>query len=513
MGAASRIIKNTGWLYAKMAITMIISLYTTRLILNGLGASDFGIYNIVGGAIAMLGFINSSMASSTQRFMSYAAGEGYLERQKNIFNISYIIHIFLGLVAVIAFIIVGFFLFNGILNIPEERKHAAIAVYGSLIVSTFFSMISVPYEAVMNAHENMKYFAIVGVVESLMKLTVAFAVLYSPFDKLIYYGVLMAVIPVVTLTIMRIYCHCKYEECKISFYKYWDKKLAKEMTSFAGWGLMSSIAAMVTMQGMSILLNIFGGVVVNAAHGIANQLAGQLMVFSNNMLKALNPVLVKSCGAGENEKMLALSSTGNKLSFLIFSFFAVPFIIEMPYILGIWLKTPPEWAVLFVRLVLIRQMISQTYVTLETCISATGRIREMATANTVIWVAPLPISFFLYKLGCPIYTIYIVLIGTAFVRGANSMYFCKKLCGLSIFSYFRSTFLPCIIQLFVEVVFLFIMSSCLDASVKRLCVIVCMSVLLHLFLSLFITFNEREKGLIYKLLFQLKERLLGYEVK
>ncbi len=508
---ANRIAKNTGWLYAKMAITMFISLYTTRIILDVLGVEDFGIYNIVGGAIAMLGFINSSMAVSTQRYMSYATGHGQHERQKFIFNVSYIIHIALSLITVLVFIIAGVFFFNGILNIPTERHNAAIVVYGCLIVSTFFTMISVPYEAALNAHENMRYFTFVGIIESVFKLIVALLLVHSPIDKLVFYGLLMTLIPIIVLSIMRVYCHLKYEECHISFKKYWDKSLAKEMTSFAGWGLASSTASMLTMQGMSILLNMFGGVVVNAAHGVANQLAGQLMIFSNNMLKALNPVLVKSYGAGENAKMLDAASTGNKLSYLILSFFAVPFIIETPFILNLWLKETPDWAILFVRLVLIRQMISQMYITLETCISATGNIKDMSVASTIIWIAPIPISYELYRFGAPIYTIYIVLIITAFVRGSNAIYYCKKQCGLSVHQYLFQTVSPCILHLLIVTCFVYLISLAFDTGFVRLLIVFITSSVIHLSVCFFVTFNCRERRIIRDLISNIRIRLLKHE--
>ena len=175
---ANRVVKNTGFLYAKMGITMFISLYTTRLILNSLGAADFGIFNIVGGAIAMLGFLNAAMAGATQRFMSYSEGEGNKKKQKSIFNISILLHFFIALAAGIALLIAGYFFFNGILNIPADRIFAAKVVYGSLIVSTMFTVMSVPYDAVLNAHENMKYYAIIGIIESLLKLSVALIVVY-----------------------------------------------------------------------------------------------------------------------------------------------------------------------------------------------------------------------------------------------------------------------------------------------------------------------------------------------
>ena len=220
---ANRVIKNTGYLYAKMAITMFVSLYTTRLILNSLGASDFGIYNIVGGAIAMLGFLNVAMASATQRFMSFSEGEGNKEKQKYIFNISCVLHLSISIVIGLVLLMAGWFFFHGILNIPEERISAAQVVYGGLIISTMLTVMNVPYDAVMNAHENMRYYAIVGVIESLLKLLVAFACVYTRGDKLIVYGLLMASIPLITLSIMKVYCHRHYEECVISPRRYYDK--------------------------------------------------------------------------------------------------------------------------------------------------------------------------------------------------------------------------------------------------------------------------------------------------
>lgn len=216
MSTSTRVIKNTGYLYAKMFITMFISLYSTRLILKSLGASDFGIFNIVGGAIAMLGFLNAAMASTTQRFMSFSEGEGNKHKQKIIFNLGFSLHFLLSLIVGIILTIAGFIFFNGGLNIPIERIFAAKIVYCSLIISTIFTVMTVPYDALINAHENMKYYAIIGILESILKLITAVICVYTSKDKLITYGILMACIPLITLTIMRIYCHKKYEECVIS---------------------------------------------------------------------------------------------------------------------------------------------------------------------------------------------------------------------------------------------------------------------------------------------------------
>ena len=510
---ATRVARNTGFLYIKMGITMFVSLYTTRLVLNALGDSDYGIFSIVGGAIALLGFFNSSLAGSTQRFMSYAEGEGDLEKKKYIFNISFILHLLLGLFLIVALIVAGLIFFNGVLNIPEGREQAAIIVYGSLIISTAFSVMSVPYEAVLNAHENMLYFSIVGIIESLLKLGVAFICVYALMDKLIVYGILMAMVPIIVLIIMRVYCKGHYEECEINTKKYYDKNLVKSMTSFAGWGFMSSVAAIGTMQGMAVLLNVYGGVIVNTAHGIANQLAGQVMSFSNTMLKALNPVLVKSCGAGQMKQMLQEASTGNKLSFFCFAFFALPFIAETSYILQLWLKEVPEWAVLFCRLVFIRQMISQTYVTLETCISATGNIKRFSIVNTFLWAFPILVGIVIYSLGAPIYSIYLLLILLALLRGANALFFCHKLCAMDVWHYLKETFSPMLLCGLIVWLLSEGLVALMEPGIIRCISVFLISMPVFVALSYLIVFNKEERILILNLIKSFKVRVVGMQNK
>lgn len=505
---ANRIVKNTFWLYGKMAITMFVSLYTTRLILATLGASDFGVYNIVGGTIAMLGFFNGALVGASQRFINYAEGEGDYSKKKVVFNVSFFLHLGMALFIGIILIIAGWFFFNGILNIPNDRLPAAIIVYGALVVSTVFSVTAVPYEALLNSHENMKYYSLVGVLESLLKLLVAFACVYSVFDKLILYGILMAIIPFITLTIMRIYCHKNYDECKINYFRYFDGKIAQEMGTFAGYNFLYSASSMITMQGMSILLNMFGGVIANAAHGIANQLAGQLMVFSNNMLKALNPVIVKSRGAGDNQTMITAAISGNKMSFIIYSIFAIPFIVECPYILSIWLKDVPEYSVLFVRLVLFRQLISQMMVTLDTCINATGMIKEFTIVTSIIWLTPLLIAYLMYKRGAPIETIYWLLIITAIIRIINAMFFCKKLCGLSRLFYVKEALIPCILTGGVLFFLLLSISCFVDKSFFRLFIDVIVITVVCPIFTYYIGFNRQERKLSLEMVIKLKKKIL-----
>ena len=496
MSTATRVIINTCYLYARMGITMFISLYTTRLILNSLGVSDFGIFNIVGGAIGMLGFLNAAMASATQRFMSYAEGEGNNEKKKIIFNVSLLLHVIISFIVGIALFIAGYLFFNGILNIPSDRIFSAKIVYGSLIISTMFTVMSVPYDAIINAHEDMRYYAVVGILESLLKLAVAFVCVYTIKDKLIVYGTLMACIPLITLTIMRIYCHKRYKECTIDLKRYWDRNLMKEMTGFAGWNFFSSMSSMVTMQGVSIVLNSFWGVLANAAQGIATQLSGQITTFSNVMLKALNPVIVKREGAHDRYKMLEAAMSGNKLSFLIMSFFTIPSLLEMPYILKLWLKNPPEYAILFCRLVLLRLAMGQLTITFGTAIGSTGKIKQYTLMTSLIMLGVLPLNCLLYNLSFPIYTIYIVLIVMVVLLFISSLFFMHKQCDLKIKDYVKEVLFPCIMVSLLTFLICLIPHYLIGASFIRLILVCGFSSVSFIVLFYKIGLNQKEKNVL-----------------
>ena len=497
---ANRVIKNTGFLYAKMGITMFISLYTTRLILNSLGASDFGIFNIVGGAIAMLGFLNAAMASATQRFMSYSEGEGDKEKQKSIFNISFVLHFFIALVVGLALVVAGWFFFNGILNIPPSRVFAAKVVYGSLIVSTMFTVMTVPYDAVMNAHENMKYYAIVGVFESLLKLAVAFITVYTLCDKLIVYGILMACIPLIVLTIMRVYCHKHYEECLIAPRKYWNASLMKEIASFAGWNFIGSMGSFICNYGNGVVVNHFFGTIVNAALGIVNQINGQMLAFSNNMMKALNPVIVKSEGAHDRQKMLNFSLMGCRISFFLFSWIAIPVIVEADFILKLWLKNVPEWTVLFMRFQMVRTLLELSILSLNTSLSATGQIKELNILSVVFNLTPLFILCFLFSMGFPPYWLYIVMLTVVVTQNLLKLNLCHKYCSLSYGQYFQTVFFPLLFTALLMLVMGFIVTLLMNETFIRLVLSVVLQWTVLVSVTWFVVLSHDEKTILNNLL-------------
>jgi O-antigen/teichoic acid export membrane protein len=496
MQNAKRVVKNTGILYIQMAITVIMSLYATRLILAALGVEDFGIFNVVGGAVAMLTFLNSAMTTASQRFMSFAQGEGSFEKQKNIFNVSLLLHFFIAIAVVILLEVVGYFLFDGILKIAADRIEVAKLIYQFLIVSTFFTIVSVPYDAVINAHENMLLVAILRIIEIILKLAIAIAISYLAVDRLYVFGLLMAVLTIFLLIIRQIYCHKKYEEVIINFKKYYNKPIFKEMTSFAGWSLLSSSASMITMQGMTILINSFFGVIVNAAQGIALQITGQLMAFSNTMLKALNPLIVKSEGENNRDKMLKASITGNKLSFFLLAFFSIPVIIEMPYILDLWLKDVPEYAIIFCRLNLFRSTLTQLTITFPTAIGATGNIKKSQLVESIIWVLLLPVSYLMFRWGAEPEVIYTNLIFMVIALSFSRIYFTHKICGMSVKNYFNDVITRSAIVSIITLILALLPLIMMPVGALRLISVLSISTISFVILIFNFGLNYTEKTLV-----------------
>lgn len=446
MSTSSRVIKNTSYLYIKMGITMFISLYTTRLILASLGASDFGIFNVVGGAIAMLGFLNSTMANATQRFMSYAEGEGNLEKKRAIFNVSLVLHIGIAALTVLLLVAVMYPLFNGVFNIAPEREVAATIIYISLIFSTVLTIINVPYDAVMNAHENMLYYAIIGILEALLKLAVAFICVYTAKDKLIVYGILMSMIPFFTLSIMKIYCHRHYEECVVAPQRYWNKNLLKQIANFFGWNFLTAISSLFSSQGIGIVLNHFFGTVLNASFGIANQVNASVSHFSANMMKALNPVITKSAGSKNLQAMNRAAIVGCKFSALLTMFFCIPLCLEINYVLEIWLKDVPPWAATFVILQLIQGVIVQMASSASTAVYAQGDIKCYAIWKSIMNSLPVILTWIAFRCGGSPLWLYIPMI-VVWALGGDIviLYYAKLNCGFKISDFFQKVFLPLIL--------------------------------------------------------------------
>ena len=450
-----RIALNTFFLYSKTIITMLIALYSTRLILDGLGNMDFGIYGSVGGAIVMLEALNIAMAQATQRFMNYSEGAGDKEKLLLIFNNSAIIHIGLGLAIVLLLLAFYYPLFNGILSIPNDRVMAAKSIYLFLVFSTFFTIITVPYDALINAHENFLYYSVVGIIVAVLKLLAALAVIWWYADKLILYGFLMALISVVNMLIMRIYCKRKYAECSFLPRQYADRKIMKEIGSFASWNFVGALATIFGNHGSTILMNHFFGPILIAAKNIGDQVCSQVSILTSNMTKALNPVIMKLEGGGDREAMINLTLASCRYSFLLYMIVAAPFLMNTEYLLRFWLHKVPEWAVLFCQLQVIRTLFEQLFTPLRTALVAQGSIKILNLSELVLGVLTLGLLGICYYLGAqPAWHYYISIALLVFVSGGVKVYLCKRFCGLP-YRLFATTIL---VRAFISVLVFIIVS-------------------------------------------------------
>lgn len=449
MQSAKRVVLNTGFLYGKMVITIFIALYSTRLILNALGEVDFGIFNLIGGVIAMLSFINGSMVIATQRYLSISLGANDMDKLKSVFRSSVVLHLLISLAIVILLEIGGLFLFNGVLNIPPERIYTAKIIFHFMVVSTFFTINAVPYDASINAHENMLFDAIVGILESLTKLGIAIWLVYAHVDKLILYGFTMALLTIIIRIVKSTYCIRKYEECRARIRSGVDIPLVKEMIAFAGWNMFGYFCSVLKSQGLAILLNSFFGILINAAYGVSNQVNANIKHFSTNMVRAITPQITKSEGSGNRDRMLRLSVLASKISFFLLAFFAVPIIIEMPFVLDIWLKTVPENAVIFCQLTLVLSMMYQITIGTMTAVTSVGNIKSFQIAVGTIEIFNLPLAYLLMKMNLPAYFVFVNSIFLEFIAGNMRVWYAHKIAGLNIKDYLIKTMLYSAITVFI----------------------------------------------------------------
>lgn len=438
-----RIAKNTLLLYIRTIFVMLVALYTSRVVLNTLGVSDFGIYNVVGGVVAMFSVISSSLSSSISRFITYELGHGDIIKLRRIFSTSINIQIGISLVIIILAEIAGLWFLNNKMNIPEERLFAANWVFQCSLISFVIGLISVPYNACIVAHEKMSAFAYISILETTLKLAIVYALLVSPYDKLITYAVLLVIVSLIIRLIYGWYCNRNFRESHYMFV--YDKRLIKEMTGFAGWSLFGNGAYMLNTQGIDMLINVFFGVTLNAAKGVATQVQNAVMQFVNNFTVAVNPQITKSYAAGDFEYMYKLVCRGARFSFFLLLVFAVPIVCEADYILHLWLKTVPEYAPIFLRLTLFGSLMTLLGNSMLTAIFATGNIRKYQIWITIAGCLVFPMTWIAYKLGFPPETTYIIYIIIYFLLNFVRAYLAKELMDFPVKLYLSDVIIRVII--------------------------------------------------------------------
>lgn len=405
MTPSFRIIVNTISLYIKLIITIVINLFLVRIVLAKLGVDDYGIYSLIAGVVALLSFLNSALMSSTQRYLSVALGENDNIQVKRIMSSSIIIHFLFGLLLVIFLEICEPFLFDKVINIATERIPVARIVYQLMIISTVVTVLAVPYNALINAKEDMWYFAIVEIVVAAMKLLIIFLFNHTTFDALLLYTVWILITTSIGIVAKITWCLIKYSESRGCMTIKNNRHIFQSLLSFTGWNALGSLAQAGRNQGVVLTINHFWGTAISAVFGIANQMDGNLVYFSQMMTTATSPQIMKSYGQKDIGRMMRLSVFTSKLSFLISGLIALPFLIEMPYILALWLPDVPLYTVEYCRLVLIEFLIMQLYPGLVRAILATGDIKLYEIGYSVIILLPIPLGIIFFKLGFVNYSI------------------------------------------------------------------------------------------------------------
>jgi len=455
MKAANRVVFNTGVLYVQLIMAMVIGLYTTRIVLNALGETDYGIYMLVAGMVGMLNVLNSNMSTTSMRFMAHSLGSGDKVKTLKTFNTTLYLHFIIGVIVIVVMEAGGWLMFEYLLNIPEAKVFDAKIVFHFMVITTFIAVISVPYDAVMNSHENILALSVVDTLGYILKLGLAIYLIYSNGNLLIEYGFFMLIIQVLLRIIKQWYSKVKYDECKIRFREYVDKQEMKSILSFTGWNLFGSIASISVRQLKGILLNMFFGVKLNAADGISKTASSHLNMISASMTRSLNPQLIKSEGSGNRDRMLRITEIGSKFSSFLFALFAVPVTIEASYLLELWLKNVPDFAVIFFQLSLIGMLIEKFTFQITHAIRAVGKIKAFQVTETMIALLSIPLAYVAFRMGYPPDAIYVIGIGTALVAMVMRLYFGKKIADLKISSYIRnamfSVILPMIPALAVSI--------------------------------------------------------------
>ena len=400
-----KIAVNTIMLYIRMVLVMLVSLYTSRVVLNALGVNDYGIYSAVGGFVATFGVISNSLSAAISRFITYELGTGNVDRLSKIFSTALMMQMLIAGLLIIVSVTLGSWFLNTKMTIPPNRMNAANWVFYLSVITFSINLLSVPYNACIVAHERMKAFAYIGVYEAFGRLAIAFAV-RSASDKLIFYAVLMCFLAVTVRVLYGWYCRRNFQECRFRFS--YDRNLVKEIFGFAGWNFIGTSAGVLKEQGVNVLLNVFCGPAVNAARGLAYQVKAAVTQFSQNFITAINPQITKSFATDDRKYSFDLATKGARFSFLLMLCVCLPIFAEAPVVLSIWLGIVPEYLVVFLRITLIDILVDSLSYTLITLMLATGKIRNYQIVVGGLLLLNFPLAYLVLKMGFPPQYVFVV---------------------------------------------------------------------------------------------------------
>jgi O-antigen/teichoic acid export membrane protein len=454
MSNTRRIAKNTLMLYFRQILIMLVSLYTIRVVLNTLGAEDYGIYNVVAGVVTMFGFISASLASGSQRFFAFEIGRGDQVRLQQVFGVTFIIYLMMVVLVFLLAETIGLWFLNSKMTIPVGRLTAANWVYQSSVCSFALNVVATPFNASIMAHERMSFYAYISILEALLRLAaVVFLTLFS-LDKLKLYAVLLTLITVIVTLIRILYCKKKFKEC--SYFFHWEKKLAASLFAYSGYNMIGAVANVARVNGIDVLLNIFWGPVVNAARGIAVQILNALSMFVTNLYAASKPQITKYYAVNNKQLMWKLVFGSTKYAYFLMLILAVPLLLEIEFILSVWLHTVPQYTPIFVRLIVAGFMVESLTSQLISALQAANKIKKFQLSASTILLMNVPISYIFLRNGSSPFSPFLISFVLIILYMIPQIIITKKEVDLPLADYFKNiarllfvTFLTFIVPLLI----------------------------------------------------------------
>ena len=479
-----------------MVLSAGISLFSTRFLLRALGVDDFGLYNLIAGVIVMLSFLNVAMAGATQRFISFAIGKGDNKEINNVFYYSIVLHFVVAVFVLLLLEVVGRLLVGEVLSIPSNKLYLASFLITCLSISAFTTIISVPYQAVLNAHEKMNVIALVAFMESVLKFLIAYRLLFYNGDRLKLYAILMMCIPVMSFIILRGFCRLRFCETHYKINKIGDVSFFRNILKYASWNLLGTIANICRNQGISVVLNMYNGVSINAAYGVANQVNGQMGFLSSSIIRAVRPVIIKKQGAGDNEMAIKLSISCCKYTFVLVAMFTIPLLIEMPFVLKLWLVNIPDFTIIFCRLILVVMLINQMSPGLFIAIEGTGNIKFIQTAISIAHITIIPLGIILFHFNFPPPAIIFLMIFEEIFALIVRVAISNRLLGINQVLFYKNTIIPMVLVSLLSIGGCFFIDSFASGGFLGLILMFICSIFVYNLASYYFLFEKYEKEVI-----------------
>jgi O-antigen/teichoic acid export membrane protein len=492
-----RIAKNTLLLYIRMGLIMLISLYTSRVILDALGETDMGIYSTVGGIVMMFAFLSNTMSTACQRFFAYELGRNDFDELKRVFSISVLVFVAIAIIVVVLCETAGLALLYKKIQ-TEGRFEAALWVFQCSILSFVFTILRTPYQGMIIIKEKMKVFTYISVVEAVGNLAIALLIARTSSDRLILYGVLMLVINVLVSLYYILYCTRFYNECRFRFY--WDTAKFKEIFSFAGWNMIGSLSGVCKSQGLTILLNIFFGNAIVAARTMSYKVYVTIQQFADNFLNAIRPQIMKSYAADDKEGMNKLINQGSKFSYFLLFIVALPILTETSFILNIWLKEVPNKTAIFSKLVIINALIDVLSNPIASAIQAQGNIKWYQIVCGSVLLLILPFSYLCLKLGYAPESVFIVSIIISLLIFVLRLMFAHKMLGVSYNAYLKNVVVPISLVTILSPILPIVLHCTINVGWKQSLFVIIVSVLCVTLFTYILGLTRNERKLIMQVL-------------